>query len=62
MQMQSVMPMMLNVIRWVLKSIPGRTVLFVVFLNHWAIKWSNWIVYSLPVLPRRGCVVVNGVI
>ena len=38
------------------------TVSSVVFSNHWAITWLNWIVYILPVLQKRTLDVESGVI
>ena len=40
----------------------GVTVSSVVFSNHWAITWLNWIVYILPVLQKRTLDVESGVI
>ena len=39
--------------RSVSKFTQGVTVSSVVFSNHWAITWLNWIVYILPVLQKK---------
>ena len=48
--------------RPVSKFIQDVTVSSVVFSNHWAITWLNWIVYILPVLQKRTWDVESGVI